>query len=105
MRELTAVPTAEFSRCTCSAVANRNLILAASHSRQSALYSAMLSAVIICGNTGAGGNVSGVFIEVTSMLLTATIGHRVAGVNSSSRSEEHTSELQSLRHLVCRLLL
>src|ERR1039458_3272862 len=24
---------------------------------------------------------------------------------SSSRSEEHTSELQSLRHLVCRLLL
>src|ERR1039458_10805812 len=25
--------------------------------------------------------------------------------NSSSRSEEHTSELQSLRHLVCRLLL
>src|ERR1035438_657892 len=26
-------------------------------------------------------------------------------VNSLSRSEEHTSELQSLRHLVCRLLL
>src|SRR5258705_9108954 len=25
--------------------------------------------------------------------------------NSVSRSEEHTSELQSLRHLVCRLLL
>src|SRR5437899_9030477 len=25
--------------------------------------------------------------------------------NSSGRSEEHTSELQSLRHLVCRLLL
>src|SRR5215831_19939143 len=25
--------------------------------------------------------------------------------NSSPRSEEHTSELQSLRHLVCRLLL
>src|SRR5437899_8709865 len=25
--------------------------------------------------------------------------------SSSSRSEEHTSELQSLRHLVCRLLL
>src|ERR1035438_3240921 len=24
---------------------------------------------------------------------------------NSSRSEEHTSELQSLRHLVCRLLL
>src|SRR5262245_993377 len=26
-------------------------------------------------------------------------------IESSSRSEEHTSELQSLRHLVCRLLL
>src|ERR1039458_10729914 len=26
-------------------------------------------------------------------------------IHSSSRSEEHTSELQSLRHLVCRLLL
>src|ERR1039458_10756506 len=28
-----------------------------------------------------------------------------ASVPSSNRSEEHTSELQSLRHLVCRLLL
>src|SRR5262245_53825773 len=28
-----------------------------------------------------------------------------AGENSVRRSEEHTSELQSLRHLVCRLLL
>src|SRR5437899_5089506 len=28
-----------------------------------------------------------------------------ASVDSSLRSEEHTSELQSLRHLVCRLLL
>src|SRR5258705_5903926 len=26
-------------------------------------------------------------------------------LDSSDRSEEHTSELQSLRHLVCRLLL
>src|SRR5205814_6086743 len=26
-------------------------------------------------------------------------------ISPSSRSEEHTSELQSLRHLVCRLLL
>src|SRR5262245_65056361 len=29
--------------------------------------------------------------------------HRL--LNVASRSEEHTSELQSLRHLVCRLLL
>src|SRR5438045_5975392 len=28
-----------------------------------------------------------------------------AGDRRSGRSEEHTSELQSLRHLVCRLLL
>src|SRR5947199_3869196 len=27
------------------------------------------------------------------------------GFSSGTRSEEHTSELQSLRHLVCRLLL
>src|SRR5258705_9130759 len=27
------------------------------------------------------------------------------GKSSAKRSEEHTSELQSLRHLVCRLLL
>src|SRR5262245_65209026 len=26
-------------------------------------------------------------------------------INFTNRSEEHTSELQSLRHLVCRLLL
>src|SRR5437899_7505131 len=32
--------------------------------------------------------------------------HRTACSSASStRSEEHTSELQSLRHLVCRLLL
>src|SRR5262245_43068371 len=28
----------------------------------------------------------------------------VYGIDQSLRSEEHTSELQSLRHLVCRLL-
>src|SRR5437899_4965643 len=28
-----------------------------------------------------------------------------AGARRAARSEEHTSELQSLRHLVCRLLL
>src|SRR5258705_690283 len=30
---------------------------------------------------------------------------KVAGASLLDRSEEHTSELQSLRHLVCRLLL
>src|ERR1035438_10700059 len=32
-------------------------------------------------------------------------GGRSEGGNRAHRSEEHTSELQSLRHLVCRLLL
>src|ERR1035438_6683160 len=46
-------------------------------------------------------------------LLGVSIGASVVAVNRSAltiaalaqRSEEHTSELQSLRHLVCRLLL
>src|ERR1035441_8587149 len=36
-------------------------------------------------------------------LIVFAIGSAVAAL--STRSEEHTSELQSLRHLVCRLLL
>src|SRR5258705_10783488 len=36
--------------------------------------------------------------------LKALLFDKNAG-NGSPRSEEHTSELQSLRHLVCRLLL
>src|SRR5258705_8890282 len=35
----------------------------------------------------------------------AAPSRRARGSWSSMRSEEHTSELQSLRHLVCRLLL
>src|SRR5205814_6456963 len=34
----------------------------------------------------------------------ALLGHVIAD-RAAERSEEHTSELQSLRHLVCRLLL
>src|SRR5262247_1249692 len=33
------------------------------------------------------------------------IAHRLVVLGDAERSEEHTSELQSLRHLVCRLLL
>src|SRR5439155_19976064 len=33
------------------------------------------------------------------------MGHEAAGRNAAIRSEEHTSELQSRGHLVCRLLL
>src|SRR5437899_5189019 len=37
--------------------------------------------------------------------LTIGIGMAVGAEEESRRWEEHTSELQSLRHLVCRLLL
>src|SRR5258708_30542247 len=39
-----------------------------------------------------------------SNLFIAT-GHQMLGLQSALRSEEHTSELQSPDHLVCRLLL
>src|SRR5262245_62516959 len=47
---------------------------------------------------------------VTSLLrpsttATAPVMPECSSRKRSSRSEEHTSELQSLRHLVCRLLL
>src|SRR5205823_13716797 len=35
----------------------------------------------------------------------AKVGHFVAAAGGVGRSEEHTSELQSLAYLVCRLLL
>src|SRR2546422_7183853 len=35
----------------------------------------------------------------------AGLGHEAPGVGAGPRSEEHTSELQSRLHLVCRLLL
>src|SRR5256884_3480498 len=38
-------------------------------------------------------------------LATATVNCRVLPEDSVDRSEEHTSELQSRLHLVCRLLL
>src|SRR5258705_1914200 len=40
-----------------------------------------------------------------SALLLALLAQPHLTSQSPSRSEEHTSELQSLRHLVCRLLL
>ena len=49
----------------------------------------MLSDVMNFGNTGAGGNVSGVFIVASFGLLPDRIGQRASGVNSSSGSEPH----------------
>ena len=51
---------------------------------------------------GAAGRISG----VTPAALTALLGHVKRRVkHKQTRSEEHTSELQSRRNLVCRLLL
>src|SRR5262245_63638710 len=50
-------------------------------------------------------------VEVGPVLAFRSSGARLGGFRCGSRalvdgrSEEHTSELQSLRHLVCRLLL
>src|SRR5471030_57036 len=49
---------------------------------------------------------SGCLAELSCEQSTRTARGRPAFARSCSvRSEEHTSELQSLRHLVCRLLL
>src|SRR2546423_11648402 len=41
----------------------------------------------------------------SNVLCKPLIGKRLRGCCSCQRSEEHTSELQSLAYLVCRLLL
>src|SRR5262245_64481162 len=43
--------------------------------------------------------------KTIGMVDVACFAARTAAVPPVMRSEEHTSELQSLRHLVCRLLL
>src|SRR5205814_6146177 len=46
--------------------------------------------------------------QPSSPIITTALASRMvvsAASHDSLRSEEHTSELQSLRHLVCRLLL
>src|ERR1035441_8981175 len=46
--------------------------------------------------------------EALAVLLSSDViadSEEIAGLLRRRRSEEHTSELQSLRHLVCRLLL
>src|SRR5215510_13231382 len=48
----------------------------------------------------ASGRLAGIFTERD--LLTRVVGR---GLDPKARSEEHTSELQSRGHLVCRLLL
>src|SRR5258705_9405197 len=42
---------------------------------------------------------------LTPSAINAWVGEELRTIGLEGRSEEHTSELQSLRHLVCRLLL
>src|SRR5262245_28026976 len=44
-------------------------------------------------------------VEILRFDADAMVDHRQQHLVALDRSEEHTSELQSLRHLVCRLLL
>src|ERR1039458_10702181 len=55
---------------------------------------------------GSGGKIL-VYTRVRSYTAPGTATTQTSGTAAAngSRSEEHTSELQSLRHLVCRLLL
>src|SRR5258708_32007776 len=51
-------------------------------------------------------NVDGVMVDVASIrILRNTVLNKMRIEATSTRSEEHTSELQSPDHLVCRLLL
>src|SRR5258705_1387518 len=49
--------------------------------------------------------VTGATIRKSILICISTDGQTTVNYSIDSRSEEHTSELQSLRHLVCRLLL
>src|ERR1035438_10853434 len=48
---------------------------------------------------------SAAWFRTMSRCIRSCKGSRLLEKRASVRSEEHTSELQSLRHLVCRLLL
>src|SRR5438045_6200427 len=58
------------------------------------------------GITALSGVITYAFHSDVSVKYAALVGLPAAvGAVGGTRSEEHTSELQSLRHLVCRLLL
>src|SRR5439155_2952025 len=67
--------------------------LSACHSVTATGPESVMSASVDCCGAGA----AALHAAVTSMIVTAAC--------NAARSEEHTSELQSRGHLVCRLLL
>src|SRR5437016_6793553 len=50
-------------------------------------------------------NAQSQFQEIIKLSPTMADQVKIAAINTEDRSEEHTSELQSLTNLVCRLLL
>src|SRR5258705_5888035 len=63
-------------------------------------------AVALASKVGLGGLTIGTLAEDLKLSKSGLFGHfRSKEAALGERSEEHTSELQSLRHLVCRLLL
>src|ERR1035438_9905491 len=65
-----------------------------------------LDALIVIGGDGTLGSAHHLAqLGLPIVGIAKTIDNDVPGTNHCIRSEEHTSELQSLRHLVCRLLL
>src|SRR5690554_6998253 len=65
-------------------------------SRTSVMASAMLDAT---------GSASWIQTGMVASIHSVRVSRRGVAVSSEIRSEEHTSELQSRPHLVCRLLL
>src|SRR5690625_5823698 len=59
----------------------------------------------IVGLIGPNGSGKTTLVNVLSGALTPTAGTVTIDGHETTRSEEHTSELQSRGHLVCRLLL
>src|SRR5690625_5762754 len=64
------------------------------------LLAGSLNVPVSISNTASEGGAWGVAV----LAAYAASGKREAGQNLQERSEEHTSELQSRGHLVCRLL-
>src|SRR5205814_10682226 len=60
-------------------------------------YKSTMEEIILAGNWMHGTHVAGIAVA-------GNPGARIVVARIEFRSEEHTSELQSLRHLVCRLL-
>src|SRR3712207_9351823 len=79
------------------------------------IYTLSLHDALPISNTSAAQRISAIFASslgcavigpsLTQRVAPLTSGPAIPGTKTSSRSEEHTSELQSRQYLVCRLLL